>query len=255
MRPKWVSLTDDFTIDIDAIQEKIDKQTVGLVGIAGTTGTGACDNIQALSEIAIDNSLYLHVDAAFGGLIFPFLQQLNRSAPVFDFLHEGVNSITIDTHKLLGSLIPGGSIIFRSSQFSKLIGTRISYLADATTEQITITGTRPAAPVIASWVLLKKLGSEFIINRVRQSLELTDYLITGLRSLDKIILPFEPTINIVGFRNKVLSNKKLQSKLWKQNWKLSLYSDWARIVVMPHLVKATIDAFLKDLSVILSGDE
>jgi len=48
---------------------------VALVGIAGTTEFGQVDPIEDLAEIAEERSIHLHVDAAFGGFVLPFLKR------------------------------------------------------------------------------------------------------------------------------------------------------------------------------------
>jgi len=254
LETEWVALDDNFQVDIEAVKEAIDYRTVGIVGIAGATGTGVCDDIKALSDIAIDRNLYLHVDAAHGGTIYPYMKRLGYEVPIYGFENPGVKSITIDTHKILGSLIPGGSIIFRSEEISKTIVKSITYLSDSHTKQLTITGTRPGTSVIASWVLLKKLGESYILERVKESLEVTKYLVQRLKELPKIQLAFEPKLNIVGFTCILLTNEELVKELEQKGWHLSIYSKWTRIVVMPHVTKEVIDKFINDLNLVIDKE-
>ena len=46
-----------------------------MVGIAGTTEFGQVDPIEGLAKLAAERSLHLHVDAAFGGFVLPFLDR------------------------------------------------------------------------------------------------------------------------------------------------------------------------------------
>ncbi|HUT82361.1 MAG TPA: tyrosine decarboxylase MfnA [Candidatus Bathyarchaeia archaeon] len=253
LEPKWIPLNEKKQIDIDKVQEEINNETVCIVGIAGTTGTGVCDDIKALSDIAIDNNIFLHVDAAHGGMILPFLEEIGYPKYDFDFSVEGVKSITIDTHKILGGLIPGGNILFRSMKYSKLIEKKISYLSDSSTTQINITGTRPGNSVLSSWILLKKYGRSYIIDRVKECMELTEYLVSKLKQMDAIKLAFEPTINIIGFTTGFMSTQELIESLSQYGWKLSFYSNWARIVVMPHFNKDNVDLFINNLGEILAN--
>ena len=80
-----VRLDSKFQVDTDAVAKAITPNTIAVVGVAGTTGLGAVDPIARLSEIALDNGLYLHVDAAFGGFVLPFLKELGHDVPIFDF--------------------------------------------------------------------------------------------------------------------------------------------------------------------------
>ena len=248
----WVPLNDKYQIDIEQVKEKINDKIVGIVGIAGTTGTGVCDDIPALSEIALDNKIPLHVDAAHGGMILPFLNEIGLTSPSFAFENSGVTSITIDNHKILGSLIPGGNIIFRSLDYTEKIEKRISYLADSQTRQITITGTRPGNAVLSAWVLLKQFGKEFITSRVKHSFEITKYLVEKLKEVPTIELVFEPSLNIIGFTSSKLSSERLVEKLKRSNWDLSIFNHWVRIVAMPHFTMEMVDKFIKSLNEILN---
>ena len=84
-----VPLDKDSRMDAGAAEEQVDRNTACLVGVAGTTEYGMVDPIRALSDIAVDRGLFLHVDAAFGGLVIPFL----GNAIPFDFSLPGVCSI------------------------------------------------------------------------------------------------------------------------------------------------------------------
>ncbi|MFP4608561.1 MAG: tyrosine decarboxylase MfnA, partial [Candidatus Aenigmatarchaeota archaeon] len=106
MKAEYVSLTDDYTINVQDLQEKIDDETAAVVGIAGTTEHGAIDPIEEIAELTEDT--YLHVDAAFGGFVIPFLKEMDRDLPAFDFDIDGVDSLVLDPHKMGMSPIPLG---------------------------------------------------------------------------------------------------------------------------------------------------
>ena len=54
------------------------------------------DPISDLSDVCLDEKVFLHVDAAFGGYVIPFLKKLGYYSSDFDFKLKGVSSITID---------------------------------------------------------------------------------------------------------------------------------------------------------------
>ena len=86
-----------------------------------------------------------------------------------------------------------------------------------------------------------------MVEKVKKALENTRYLTQRLKEEPILELAFEPSINIVGFMNKVIPNVDLVKKLNKKGWHLSIYSNWIRIVVMPHVLKDMIDIFISDL--------
>ena len=110
-------LDDNFKIDVNSVEENISDKTVAIVGIAGTTELGVIDPIDKLSDIAFENNIYLHVDAAFGGFSIPFLKRLGYEFPDFDFSLPGVCSMTVDPHKMGLAPIPAGGIIFRKEEY------------------------------------------------------------------------------------------------------------------------------------------
>ena len=111
------SLDMEFKVDEDSVAEQIDKNTIAIVGIAGSTEFGQIDPIDKLAKLAISNNLFLHIDAAFGGFVIPFLDKKYD----FDFSVKGVTSITADPHKMGMSTIPAGaSFSGKRNVFSRL---------------------------------------------------------------------------------------------------------------------------------------
>ena len=115
-----------FRVEPSSVTQLIGKNTVAIVASAGSAELGAIDPIASLSKLALDYRVYLHVDAAFGGLVIPFLKDLGYSAPDFDFHCEGVQSITVDPHKMGMSSIPAGGILFRDNSYLECIKTKTS---------------------------------------------------------------------------------------------------------------------------------
>jgi tyrosine decarboxylase/aspartate 1-decarboxylase len=240
IKPVQAGLDSSYRVDPSSVERCLNKNTIAVIGTAGTAELGAIDPIDKLSEIALEHGIYLHVDAAFGGLIIPFLE----SAPEFDFRLEGVKSITVDPHKMGMTTIPAGGILFRDSACLEHIKTQTPYLTDEF--QYTFVGTRSGASVAATWAVFESLGREGFKNIVKRCIELTKLLSSGLESLGFKLLT-SPTLNIVAFRCS--NSKLLVETLRRRGWFASYVPrlDCVRIVVMPHLKNRHITAFLKDL--------
>lgn len=242
-----VRLNDQFQVDTKALEGAITPKTVAIVGIAGTTDLGIVDPIPELSEIALAHDIYLHVDAAFGGFVLPFLKELGFDAPDFDFRLPGVCSITIDPHKMGLAPIPAGGILFKDASMMEAISMRVPYIAGGETEQSTIIGTRSGASSIAVWALLMHLGREGYREVSEHCMKLTRKLVEGIQRINGINLVAQPTINIVGIRSDVTDVRLIAQKLRRRGWVISLFSDHIRIVIMPHTKLSHIESFLKDL--------
>ncbi|MGD8565917.1 MAG: tyrosine decarboxylase MfnA [Candidatus Bathyarchaeota archaeon] len=242
-----IGLNERHQINIDSVQEAISPKTVAIVGIAGTTGLGVVDPIPKLSEIAKENELYLHVDAAFGGFVLPFLRQIHHDIPAFDFSLPGVSSITVDPHKMGLAPIPAGGILFRNRKLWETAAWKVSYLAGGNTEQATLVGTRPGGSVIAVWALLKHLGKTGYRKIVENCMNLTHKLEEGIKNIDGIGLMHKPTMNIVGIGSNTLNIHKVAKELRQRKWAISLFPKHIRIVIMPHIKREHINMFLEDL--------
>ena len=112
-----IPLTKEYIIDIKKVKNKINDNTAAIIGIAGSTELGTIDSIPQLSDICLDENIFLHVDAAFGGFVIPFLKKINYKTTDFDFKLKGVNSITIDAHKMGYSAIPLGVLAIRKQNW------------------------------------------------------------------------------------------------------------------------------------------
>ena len=64
---------------------------------------------------------------------------------------------------------------------------------------------------------------------------------------DKIFDFSKPIINIIGFKLNSGSQKTFVTKIRKQGWSISVFPTHIRIVLMPHIRRTHINAFLTDL--------
>jgi aromatic-L-amino-acid decarboxylase len=78
---------------------------------AGTTNTGAIDPLEAIADVAADEDLWMHVDAAYGG----FFQLTDRGQRWFHGI-ERSDSVTLDPHKGLFLPYGTGGLVVRDGQ-------------------------------------------------------------------------------------------------------------------------------------------
>jgi tyrosine decarboxylase / aspartate 1-decarboxylase len=241
LEPVYARLDSSFRVDLSSVKECLSKNTIAIVCTAGTAELGAVDPVEELSRFALDRKVWLHVDAAFGGLVIPFL---NNASCKFDFNLGAVQSITVDPHKMGMSAIPAGGIIFKDPKMLNYLKTETSYLTDKA--QFTLTGTRSGASVASAWAVFNALGMEGFHKIVKRCMGTTSYLTKGLKQ-SGFKLVIEPQLNLVAFRSK--STKILAQKLWQRGWLVSYVPryDCIRIVVMPHMKKQHAQDFLRDL--------
>ncbi|MEM3736830.1 MAG: tyrosine decarboxylase MfnA [Candidatus Bathyarchaeia archaeon] len=247
IKPVYVDTDENFVVKVDEVERAISENTVAIVGIAGTTALGTIDPLPELSEIATRHGVSLHVDAAFGGFVIPFLKEMGYTLPDFDFRLPGVCSITVDPHKMGMAPIPAGGILFRGEELLKDFGVKTQYIMGGGARSRTLGGTRPGASVCAVWALLKYLGWSGYRRVVRRCMRLTQKISEEVMRIEGLGLVLPPTMNIVGIRSKSPDVGMLVRELREMGWAVSSMQDFMRIVVMPHLTERVVDMFIDAL--------
>ena len=218
-------------MDTGQIEDKVDENTICLVGIAGTTEYGVVDPISYLSDLAVDRDIYLHVDAAFGGFVLPFID----NSPAFDFSLPGVSSISVDPHKMGLSTIPSGCLLVKDENMFRELGVDTPYLT--VNREYTLHGTRSGAAVAAAVAVTEYLGTEGFCSVVSECMGNTERLISGMETLgypavvqpDVNVATFECDVNLPGW---VISRTR---------------AGHMRIVPMPHVTREIIETFLTEI--------
>ncbi|MBZ2164771.1 tyrosine decarboxylase MfnA [Methanobacterium spitsbergense] len=239
-------LDSNYKVDVNSIEEMLSKNTVAVVAVAGTTELGKVDPVEDISNICLENNIYLHVDAAFGGYSIPFLTEIGYEFPKFDFKLKGVCSITIDPHKMGLAPIPTGGILFREKKYLDAMSIETPYLTED--RQSTIVGTRTGASTAATWALMKYLGREGYKKVSNQCMEITKLLYEGIIE-SGFEMVTEPQLNIVAFKSKDISVDELARRLENLGWAVSKssYPRAIRVIVMPHIKEKHVKAFIEDL--------
>lgn len=171
-----------FQVRLDALEEAIaaDKKDgirpMCVVGIFGTTNTGAVDDIRELRRIADREGMWLHADAAYGGGML-----LSHEWPMRDRGLELADSITIDPHKWFYAPLDAGAVLVKDERrLTASFGMKPSYLTDEFDEaneryQYYVHGFEQSRRFrsLKVWMSFKRYGArqigEWIDNNVRQA--------------------------------------------------------------------------------------
>ena len=163
VEPRIVPLQPDkFTIGPEDVEPHVDENTIGVATVLGTTFTGHMDDIRGINDLLVDLEAHrglevpLHVDAASGGFVWPFLYPHSE----WDFRLEKVRSINVSGHKF-GLVYPGiGWLVFREkSDLSPDLVFEENYLGktDAT---FTLNFSTGSAMVLAQYYNLIRFGHD-----------------------------------------------------------------------------------------------
>ncbi|MCE8424261.1 MAG: tyrosine decarboxylase MfnA [Candidatus Methanoperedens sp.] len=233
-------LDNEFKVDVSAVENLIDDNTIALVGIAGSTEFGQIDPINDLAGLAMSRDVFLHIDAAFGGFIIPFLGKKYD----FDFSVRGVTSITADPHKMGMSTIPAGGLLFREEACLFPLEIDTPYLTIR--KQHSLAGTRSGGAVAAAYAVMTHLGREGYTRIVDRCMRMTKRLVDGAGEFGVTPL-IDPVMNIVAL--SVPDLDKVRKRLREKGWFTSITRDpkAMRLIIMPHMTEGSIDRFVSDL--------
>lgn len=173
------------TMDADDAIAMCDENTICIVPIEGVTLTGLNDNVATL-DAALDKlnaktgwEICIHVDAATGGFILPFLNPEQK----WDFRLKWVLSISVSGHKF-GLVYPGvGWIVWRDKKYlPKEMNFAVNYLGDEV-PSISINFSRPGNQVLAQYYQFVRLGKRGYHDVQANSVSICIYLREELRKM------------------------------------------------------------------------
>lgn len=163
IEPRFVPMEGNrFHIDPEAATKLCDENTIGVVGILGSTFDGSYEPIEALTGVLDDLEskagldIPIHVDAASGGFVAPFIQPDLK----WDFRLKRVHSINTSGHKY-GLVYPGiGWVVWRNSRAlpAELVF-KVNYLGGEM-PTFALNFSRPGNQVVGQYYNFIRLGFE-----------------------------------------------------------------------------------------------
>jgi glutamate decarboxylase len=261
-----------YHLDAEHARAVCDENTIGVIGILGSTLDGsyepiaelaaALDDLEATSGIAIP----LHIDAASGGFIAPFLQP----ELVWDFRLLRVKSINTSGHKY-GLVYPGvGWIVWRHpDDLPKELIFNVNYLGGEM-PTFNLNFSRPGNAVIAQYYNFIRLGREGYRQIHSNTQAAAQYLADEIAKLEPFELLSRPdALPVFAFRLKPEVTSctlfALSDALRKHGWQVPAYNLPAnvenvtimRIVAKENfsrdLVDALLDAIKLELPLLQTG--
>lgn len=176
---RQVPLTKELTtLDPHSALKMCDENTICIVPIAGVTWTGLNDDVEELDK-ALDvynlktgYDIPIHVDAASGGFILPFLNPSKK----WDFRLKWVLSISTSGHKF-GLVYPGlGWVVWKDKKYLPgEMNFSVNYLG-AEISQVGLNFSRPAAQILGQYYQFIRLGFEGYKDIQYNSMQIAKYL-------------------------------------------------------------------------------
>jgi aromatic-L-amino-acid decarboxylase len=173
-----------------------------VVASAGTTNTGAVDDLSSLADLSRAEGLWLHVDAAYGG----FFMLVDRGRRAMRGL-ERADSITLDPHKALFLPYGTGSLLVRDGQALRRAHEIKAEYMPPTVDDPELTDFSVYSPELSRafrglrvWLPLKMHGIDPFRRYLDEKLDLALYAAEELRRVPAIEIVAEPQLSLAGFR-------------------------------------------------------
>lgn len=197
-----------FRMRVDALEEAVrrDRQNgltpFFLVGSAGTTNTGAVDDLEALAAIAREHSMWFHVDGAYGA----FFMLTERGRAVMRGI-ERADSVVLDPHKTL--FLPygtGGLVVRDPGALRRAHSLHAEYLPAMQSEDELVDFCEISPELsrdfrgLRVWLPMKMAGASAFRQLLDEKLDLAQWAAEELRAIDGIEIVAEPQLSVVAFR-------------------------------------------------------
>lgn len=173
-----------------------------IVGNAGTTNTGAVDDLDALADIAAEHAMWLHVDGAYGG----FFMLTERGRKVMRGI-ERSDSVTLDPHKGLFLPYGTGSLLVREGRTLKRAHSTFADYMPPMQEDDDLIDFCQVSPELSRafrglrvWLPIKVNGVAPFRRNLDEKLDLAEWATEQLKEIDGIEIVAEPQLSLLAFR-------------------------------------------------------
>jgi glutamate/tyrosine decarboxylase-like PLP-dependent enzyme len=206
-------LNDDFTLDLDVLQETIAQDhrqgylPICIIGTAGSTNTGAIDDLNALANICQQENMWFHIDGAFGAWAALAPEVRNKVAGM-----ERADSLSVDLHKWIYLPYEIGAILVRSAEDHRnTFSLTPAYLTHGDEQRGMTGGKLPwfsdygfqlsrGFRALKAWMAFKEYGTCKYGRLIQQNIDQAKYLATLIEAEPELELSAPVSLNVVCFR-------------------------------------------------------
>jgi sphinganine-1-phosphate aldolase len=210
----------DYLADVDAMRERINKNTIAIAGSAANYPHGLIDPIEKLSNAALESGIPMHVDSCFGGFILPWIEKLGYAIPPFDFRLAGVTSMSCDTHKW-GYGLKGASVVLYRNKSLR----HYQYFAQSDWQgglyaAPTFAGSRSGGPTASTWAAMVALGEEGYLEATWRIMTAAETIKAGIAGIPELQIIGNPTY-CIGITSTAVDAYHVNDYLTQKGWRLN----------------------------------
>jgi aromatic-L-amino-acid decarboxylase len=197
-----------FRVRLDLLSEAVARDRANgyrpfmVCGSAGTTATGAVDDLALLAALARKESLWFHVDGAYGA----FFMLTERGRAAMRGIAEA-DSVILDPHKTLFLPFGTGALIVRdAAQLRRAYSMHADYLPQFQEDDGLIDFCELSPELsrdfrgLRVWLPLKLFGIEPFRQQLDEKLDLAAWAAAELHTIEGIEVVAEPQLSIIAFR-------------------------------------------------------
>jgi aromatic-L-amino-acid decarboxylase len=213
-----IAVNDRVQMDVPSLERAIradvaaGRKSLCVVATAGTTSSGAIDDLPAIAEICRRHDLWMHVDGAYGAAVI-FSDQYRSLVRGIEL----ADSVTIDPHKWLAVPFAAGVILtHRPEILERAFAVHAPYMPKARgamlpdNSRISTQWTRRMNS-LKLWLSLRVHGRKGYEGLIARQFELANGFAEWIRSSDDFELAAPPMLPIVTFRLKGVAAYELAS--------------------------------------------
>jgi aromatic-L-amino-acid decarboxylase len=197
-----------FRIRVDALEEAVARDRAEgwtpflVAGSAGTTATGAVDDLDALADVARRHGLWFHIDGAYGA----FFNLTERGRRVLRGI-ERADSVILDPHKTLFLPFGTGALLVRDARTLRRAHSLHADYLPAMQEADELVDFCEISPELSRdfrglrvWLPIKMFGIGVFREQLDEKLDLMDLAMRALRAIPQLEIVAEPQLTICAFR-------------------------------------------------------
>lgn len=207
-RIRSIASDQDFKVKVEDLRSAISTDRKDgfvpflIVGNAGTTNTGAVDDLGLLADVAAEDGMWLHIDAAYGG----FFMLTERGRQVMHGI-ERSDSVTLDPHKGLFLPYGTGSLLVKDGAALERAHSVFADYMPPMQEDDDFIDFCQVSPELSrafrglrAWLPIKVNGINTFRRNLNEKLDLAAWTAKQLKEIEGIEIVAEPQLSLLAFR-------------------------------------------------------
>ena len=198
--------TDDaFRMDLDALRAAVSRCVADgehpllVVGSAGTTNTGAVDDLQGIADLCMEHAMWFHIDGAYGGS-----SALHASGRAAMPGLERADSFVVDPHKWLFQPYDVGCVwVRRTGALERAFAMYPEYLADLRGHDVDLHNRglelSRRARAVKVWLTLRAYGTDTLAAAISRGIALAEHAQSVIEAGDVFRIVTPAQLGIVTF--------------------------------------------------------